>query len=347
MVTLRKLLGRKKPKRSKEEKQAARMAQAMEDALTAERVAVDAGLAAFRAEQNDAKKSSALLRRNVHRIEKGLCIPGPRKAVFAEKYIAETTKLYRMLSHQPSAEKEELKWAHDVLQTYFDVVDTSSEIVERAKTDWDAASPLSFDAQTSYTPYAVQDLAGYVGSELSKLPDLEAYHALCRARRSQRWFEEAPVPMHLIEEAAACALQAPSACNRQPFRFIAAQSRDMVKSITDLPLGTAGFGEALPMVVAVVGNLSMYAHPRDRHLIFIDAGLASMAFMQGLTAAGLGSVPINWPDIPENHDALRELVGLAPYEVPVMLIGIGRPKSESKIPFSAKRPVHEVLHVID
>ncbi len=141
------------------------------------------------------------------------------------------------------------------------------------------------------------------------------------------------------------ALQAPSACNRQPFTFHAAIGRDIIRKISSLPLGTEGFGEDLPVLIAVIGDLANYAEPRDRHLIFVDAALAAMQFMLSITAQGLGSVPINWPDIPENHDALRRLLGLADHEVPVMLIGVGHPLPDGMIPYSAKRSVSDMLRI--
>ncbi|MBV2360249.1 nitroreductase family protein [Thalassococcus sp. CAU 1522] len=344
------MFGRLLKKPSKSEKKARKLAEAFEVALAAEKTAVEAGLAAFEAGKAQVSRSSALLRRNVHRIEKGLCMPGPRRPVFAEQYLADTVMLYAKLAAAGDAEPDELKWAHDVLSRYFDAVDQSVAFVAEAKAVWDAANAPQQGAASdgaAFAPYRFADLPDYVGSELAALPDLDSYARLCRARRSQRWFSDTPVDPAVLERAVACAAQAPSACNRQPFRFYAARSREKVKAITDLPLGTAGFGADLPVVVAVVGDLSMYAHARDRHLIFVDSGLACMAFMQALTAAGLGSVPINWPDIPENHAALRDILGLAAYQVPVMLIGVGHPKPESMIPYSAKRPVHEVLHVVD
>jgi nitroreductase len=69
--------------------------------------------------------------------------------------------------------------------------------------------------------------------------------------------------------------------------------------------------------------------------------------MLALTTLGLGSVPINWPDLPENHEAMRGLLGLAPHQVPIMLIGVGHPKPDALIPYSGKRSVERVLRIHD
>lgn len=127
------------------------------------------------------------------------------------------------------------------------------------------------------------------------------------------------------------------------FSFHCIMDRSLLRAVSALPLGTSGFGEDLPALLCVVGDRSMYAETRDRNLIFIDYSLAAMQFMLAPTARGLGSVPINWPDVPENHQALRELLQLESHHVPVMLIGVGWPDESSMIPSSARRRVAEVL----
>ena len=311
-------------------------------ALEAERLATTAGMQEFLRKKTGFVGTSPLLRRNIHRLEKGLCMP-TRRPVFGEAYILETVTLYAKLVTQPKASPPELKWATDVLADYFSKVDITARTIAPAHEIWSKLPHNTSDAP-HFSPYAARDLPAYVGA--GALPDYPSFLALTRARRSQRWFMDQPVdPAHLAA-ATAAALQAPSACNRQPFTLHAALNRALIIKIADLPLGTKGFGHDLPALIAVIGDLSVYAEPRDRHLIFIDAGLAAMQFMLAITAQGLGSVPINWPDIPENHQALRDLLGLAPHQVPIMLIGVGHPKPDAMIPYSAKRPVEEVLHVI-
>ena len=63
-----------------------------------------------------------LLRRNIHRIEKGLIHPVTRK-VFAEAFIEETVeqfdKLNELCTHENCDYMDEWKWANDVLEKYF------------------------------------------------------------------------------------------------------------------------------------------------------------------------------------------------------------------------------------
>ena len=73
--------------------------------------------------------SSPMLRRNTHRLEKGL-IMRPRRPVFAEGFIGETVDAYARACATPGFSAGELKWAGDVLAEYFSVVEDTPIIRE-------------------------------------------------------------------------------------------------------------------------------------------------------------------------------------------------------------------------
>jgi nitroreductase len=64
-----------------------------------------------------------------------------------------------------------------------------------------------------------------------------------------------------------------------------------------------------------------------------------MSFMLALETVGLSSCAINWPDIAANDDKIAKLLGLAPDERVVMLIGLGVADPSGMIPYSAKKPL--------
>ncbi len=63
----------------------------------------------------------------------------PRKDVFARDYIAETVAAYaRAVSvAESSADSDEIRWAHDVLQEFFRVTG-SDPVLDKARRDFDA-----------------------------------------------------------------------------------------------------------------------------------------------------------------------------------------------------------------
>jgi nitroreductase len=165
------------------------------------------------------------------------------------------------------------------------------------------------------------------------------FAALCRRRRSVRWYRDQPVERELVDRALDAALQSPSACNRQSFQFRFFDEPDRVAKLAGIPAGTKGYGDSLPAICAVVGRLRAYPEERDRHVIYIDGALAAMSFMLALETVGLSSCAINWPDIAAQDEAAAKLLGLDPDERVVMLIGLGHADPQGKIPYSAKKPL--------
>ncbi len=275
------------------------------------------------------------LRRNIHRLEKGICFPD-KKESYASGYIDKTIVHFTNALSSPIADQHEIKWASSVLAKYFDdVSNTQNESILKAQRTFNSLNVSNIDeAHTPYTHSKLESLS-------TSTP--EDFMALCQKRVSCRWFTPETIPNESIEYCIKAASQAASACNRQPFRFIHITTPELKKKVVNLPLGTKGFGNDLPHLIVVVGDWSCFEFERDRHLIFIDASLATSQFLLALVAQGYAGVPINWPDIKQNNDTIRETLSLEAYEMPIMLIGFGKPLPDAQIPFSHKKSVNQLL----
>ena len=273
-----------------------------------------------------AGRSSPMLRRNTHRIEKGLVMQ-PRRSVFGEGFIAETVDAYKQACARPDYSREELKWAGDVLEEYFSVVSDTAIIAEARKA---FRRDAGAEDTKSSKPYTRSDCPA------AEIP-FDDLHQLFKRRRSVRWYLQDEVPQELICQAIEAAAQAPSACNRQPFRFITTTDPERASRIAECAGGTAGFSQQLPAIIVVVGDLSAYPLERDRHLIYIDASLASMQLMLAAETLGLSTCPINWPDVEVAEQRIRDLLDLPAHERVVMLIAIGYGDPEGGVPFSQKK----------
>ncbi len=310
------------------------------------------------------------LRRNIHRLEKGL-IMRPRREVFGLFYIEETVDLYvagvraRAASREdppaarpdssapPAAPFDEtcpidadpaasslFAWAGDVLARYFDVVPAGAdELVDSLRDRFNEAWGLGGLGRGASSPFTRNlDPVGV---------DVDALERLARRRRSVRWYLPQPVPRELIDRAIRVGSYAPSACNRQPFEFRVFDDPQTASEIGQLPMGTKGFSQNFPCLVVVVGKLYAYPFERDRHLIYIDASLAVMGFLYALEAQGLSSCCINWPDIETRERAMARRLGLAPDERVVMCISVGYPDPAGMVPFSQKKPMDELRRYHD
>ena len=279
--------------------------------------------------------SDPTLRRNIHRLEKGLLMR-PRAAVFATDYIDETVAVYGRLSSLETADAEEIRWAGDVLEEYFAVVG-KADAVRAAHTHFVRVREAK---QSAVYPQRVPRPQSQIARAAIGYED---FLQLCRQRRSIRWFLERSVPTALISQAIAAAAEAPSACNRQPFFFRWFGDRAEASNIAGIALGTAGYAEQIPGLVVILADLSCFPHERDRHVPYIDGSLAAMQLMLALETLGLGSCPINWPDIESLERRMDEALQLPRHIRPIMLLAVGYPDPQGGVAYSAKKGSDSLL----
>lgn len=301
-----------------------------------EQRAVLAGIARYRRDVSQPTGARTVLRRNVHRLEKGLTMQ-PRNPVFATDYIGETVTAFATASgaaSDPGADENELQWARSVLTRYFETVEDSHDAVKAARVRF-AAIGATCTPDGDRAPYR---------RNIGELPRVtyDDFYALCRRRRSVRFFLDRPVDRELIDKALLAAAQAPSACNRQPFQFRIFEDREMVAKVASLALGAGGFAHRAPVLIVLVGSQRMFFDERDRHVIYIDSALAAMAFMLALETLGLSSCPINWPDVETSEAAMAKLIGLDDDERPILLIAVGHPDPEALVAFSEKKGLKQL-----
>lgn len=297
--------------------------------------AVAYGRMKYEEEQRLQLRSKTMVRRNIHRLEKGL-IMRPRRSVFAVEYIEETVEGYAqqldgyLNDATAVVDENEIAWARDVLGAYFEVVGGHPRI-DRAKARFQTLPlPTVGGEGRCFAPYTRNI------SEPSPV-SYDDLLALAQRRRSVRWFLPTPVPGELLDKAVGVAALSPSACNRQPFRFVMFDQPEQVQKVAAIPFGTAGFAHNFPAVVAVVGQQRAFFSERDRHVIYIDASLATMSFILALETLGLSSCCINWPDIESQERRITAALGLEPDERVVMLVAVGYPDPEGMVPYSAKK----------
>lgn len=277
----------------------------------------------------------ALLRRNTHRLEKGLTMR-PRRNIFARDYIAETVSAYAGAAtacDSCEADFGELKWAHDVLKHYFSVVGQDPVIEEQQRIF--ESVPAVAEASVRYIPYQrnVQSMPAISIDDIT---------SLAKYRRSVRWFLPKAVEREKLDRSIAVAAQSPSACNRQPFVFRIFDDPEMVRKVASIPMGTAGYEHNIPVFIVIIGQMRNYFDERDRHLIYIDGSLAAMSFVFAAEVQGISTCCINWPDIEDREQKMANLLKLEGDERPVMCLAVGYPDPEGLVAYSQKKSVDEL-----
>ncbi len=302
-------------------------------AFVDEQYAVLRGIAMRRSGDSLASGASYDLRRAVHRLEKGL-IMKPRREVFATSYIGKAIEALEIV-RDAQRDPDEVVWATGVLGEYFSVVRPGlNQEVDDARRRFETlglrTSPALGDEDlprprergTTVSPVQPDDLL-----------------KLFRQRRSVRWFLPDEVPREIIDAAIIAAREAPSACNRLPYRYVIVDRDPLRARVASIPGGTVGFAHNFPVIVAVVGELRAFEFERDRHLIYIDSSLSAMQFLLALQSHGVSSCVVNWPDLPDKNREIQPLLGLKDHERVVMMVAMGYADPTGAVPSSVKKPL--------
>jgi nitroreductase len=282
--------------------------------------------------RGESRAALTALRRDVHRVEKGL-IMRPRRLPFGKDYVPALVTKLRTLSEEGAIPGPEKAWAEDVLAAYFTAsAQVSDKWLQNARADFEGFTVGQVPPTLVPAPRAIAS---------SPVP-FEGLEALARQRRSVRWFRPESVDPAAVDKALSIAAQAPSACNRQNIRFHMIYGVENTARVLSTVGGTRGFGDQVPAVAVLIGQLSGYRYGFDRHAIHIDGGLASMGFLFGLEAVGLSSCCINWPDVGSRYEAIKKIIHLNRDEQVLMLIAIGKADPEGLVPSSHKRGLNSL-----
>lgn len=153
---------------------------------------------------------------------------------------------------------------------------------------------------------------------------------LVRRRRSCRRYElSRPVPRALLDQCLDAARLAPSACNRQPWRFIVVDEPALLAALR-AEGKRAGiphpWWDTVPVFVVVCAQLDLLAHrvaPMVSGIPYylIDIGIAGEHFVLAAESLGLGTCWIGW----FNERSVKRVLHLPRSFRPVSLITVGWP----------------------
>lgn len=280
-----------------------------------------------------------MLRRNVHRLEKGLLMKPPRP-IFGLDKIGETVQAHSACLDQlidgDETVRTSLTWSKHILTAYFDRV-SAHPVIAAARAQFDAANAKAeLDMEVSRVPYE--------RTFDTDLPSIEQIENLARFRRSVRWFSDKPVPREELDRAMRVAMEAPSACNRQPFRWELFDSHELVQKVGAVPKGTPGWLHQIPVFAVIIGKFDSLRFERDRHVPYIDGCLSAMNFINALEVQGISSCCVNFPDFADTEKRMAKVLNLPPWERAVMCLAIGYPDVGERVAYSQKLPLGMARH---
>lgn len=278
----------------------------------------------------DAANAHRDLRRDIHRLEKGVTARN-RRALFGLEPCA---GVITALERQSCQDRSTLTWAYSVLSRYFtDLADGQNDTLVNLRRRFELLKSGGIFENVALVPYQAYPHG---------IDDSESLDELIQNRRSVRRFSPQPIDRAALEAALQLAVHAPSACNRLPYRFILLDEREKIENVGGLAAGTAGWLDNIPCLMVVVGDWSYYADINDRHTPIIDSSFAVIQLLLKLKKEGMGGCVINWKNLLQNDQRLRDFVKLAPWEQAITLVAIGYPET-TDVPISIKKDPGTIL----
>jgi nitroreductase len=154
-------------------------------------------------------------------------------------------------------------------------------------------------------------------------------------RRSIRKFREHPIEKARLERILKAGQLAPSAKNRQAWRFIVLQEPAEKQALSTAAFGQACLKQAGAVIAFCPTNVD-YRMPNGQLSYPIDLAIAASFMMLQATREGLGSCVITTFEEPAVRDALS-----TPFSIPiVLLLAIGTPDEEPEP--ERRKPLREV-----
>jgi nitroreductase len=190
--------------------------------------------------------------------------------------------------------------------------------------------------------------------------------ARMRTRRTVRDFSEAPVPIEVIEDAIRAAGTAPNGANHQPWHFAVVTSPEVRAEIRRraeeeerefyggrapqdwldalAPLGTDAskpFLETAPVLIAIFAQSWAPDGSGGRtknYYVSESVGIATGMLITSLHLAGLATLT----HTPSPMRFLNEVLGRPENERPFLLLVVGHPTDEARVPDIEKKALSEI-----
>jgi len=192
-----------------------------------------------------------------------------------------------------------------------------------------------------------------------------------KRRRTVRDFSDRPIPLEVIENCLKAAATAPSGANRQPWHFVVVSNRMIKKQIRIAaekeerefyvhrapadwlaalaPLGTdeqKPFLEEAPYLIAIFSQsyeMTSDGRKLKNYYVHESVGIATGVLITALHHSGLATLT----HTPAPMTFLNKILGRPSNEKPFLILVVGYPALDAKVPAIKKKGLSEIADFVD
>jgi len=197
------------------------------------------------------------------------------------------------------------------------------------------------------------------------------FYQLASTRRSVRDFSDRPVPREIIEQCLLSAGSAPSGANRQPWHFCVVGNPELKRRIREgaeheerefyqrrapddwlkalAPLGTDDhkpFLETAPYLIVIFAQkhgLDAQGNKIKNYYVPESIGIATGLLITALHHAGLATLT----HTPSPMKFLNSILDRPEREKPAMILVVGYPAKDARVPDIQRKTLHEIASFLD
>lgn len=162
----------------------------------------------------------------------------------------------------------------------------------------------------------------FVGASAEKKAD---FWSVVKNRTSVRQWQDKAVPKSDIEDLLRAGMAAPTAVNKQPWRFLVLTEPAARKALAEKVDQGRMFSEA-PVMIVVCGDMSAALGGEGRDYWIQDCSAATENILLAATAKGLGAVWTGAAPVQKRVENLQSALSLPQDIVPFNVILLGYPK---------------------
>lgn len=269
-----------------------------------------------------------------HALEKGMGIPDVKRGYGKEK----TERLISLLQQMKEKGRTDtyvFRESLTILKAYFAYQESEGVDVSALKER--AAALLTNDS----SPY--QGGFRYIKKEeLISGTDVD-FEKLLHSRHSMRTYSQEKVSEEELRKVISLTKLAPSACNREPWKFYCSLDREKSQKIASAAPKQSFLG-GIPYFGVVTVDKTLFAS-NEINQWYVNGGIFLGYLSLSFHHCGMGSCIFQYPVLSESASELRSTVGISENEEIIAIVGFGKYPDEAKCIYADRRPDNDILQI--
>ena len=181
---------------------------------------------------------------------------------------------------------------------------------------------------------------------INKFTDFN-YKQFVKNRHSVRSYSKRKLSKDDLEYAIECAINSPSACNRQMCKVYYVKDENKKNIIINYGQGFGNFELENANIFIITYDTAAFHFIGERNQGYFNAGLFSMNFVNALHSQGIGSCFVQFGNSKKDENIIKKICGISSSERIAVLVSAGYYEENISAPKSPRKDKKDVFKIIE